>query len=255
MVGMHVTVATTASSFNGTFTIATVPTSTTFTYLQAGVNATSGNGVVQLVIQGDVYTDAVLTPLVQSAYTEAQFRLQQAGSKSLIKTDTLTLAAGDTEFTDTSDPALFSDFLAPRKLYQKIAGSTNKYFDMGEPCNEIPDIPASTYVQYWTWQQDGLYFSEATADLDIKIRYTESLPRISDADSQLLLRGIGESVGYYGAFIAAQSRGNPQALALNGLAEQKFTQFLNMQAHARQYQPARRAPYGGSGRGSGSWNF
>src|SRR5712692_8114401 len=45
--GQSVTIAGVSdSSFNGTFTIASVPSTTTFTYAQTGSNATSGGGTV-----------------------------------------------------------------------------------------------------------------------------------------------------------------------------------------------------------------
>lgn len=250
MPGMRVNVTAQDTSFNGTFTVATVPTTTTFTYLQVGSDVSSGSGIVQLLIEGDVYTDAVLLPLVNEAYRVCQSEMFADGSKTLIRSEVLTLAAGGTEFSATSDPILFPDFLSPRELFQKIAGSTNRYFAMGAPVNELPDIPAATYAQNWSWREDGLYFNEATSDLDIKIRYNAGLQTVSASDSEFIIRGILSPVASYGAYLAAQSRGNPQSLIFKQKFDEDITRFLNMQEHARQYQPVRRFPYGNSGRGN-----
>src|SRR6266567_604032 len=70
------------TSFNGTQTVASVPTSTTFTYNQALANANSGNGTVAILIQGDWATDAVLIPFANAAYRKLQRRMWMAGSKT-----------------------------------------------------------------------------------------------------------------------------------------------------------------------------
>lgn len=48
----------TDSSFNGTFTVATAPTSTTFTYAQTASNASSGNGIARKEAKIDAYWES-----------------------------------------------------------------------------------------------------------------------------------------------------------------------------------------------------
>ncbi len=111
------------TSFNGTQTVASVPTSTTFTYNQALANANSGNGTVAILIQGDWATDAVLIPFANAAYRKLQRRMWMAGSKTTTNEVILQLGVNFTQLSDSSTPQMPVDFLAPRELWERIQGS------------------------------------------------------------------------------------------------------------------------------------
>src|SRR5215469_2564658 len=179
-------------SFSGTQVVATTPTSTTFTYLQAGANTTSGNGIVSLLIQGDVYTDQVLLPLVNKAYRKLQFRLMQAGSRSTTSEVTFSnVPAGTTSLTDSTAPPfqLPVDFLAPRLIWDRTAGAL--YFNAAPmtPVDYLPNVAQGSFNRVFAWYQDGIYFLGATQTTDVRMRYVVGLPDASDPRSQLLIRG------------------------------------------------------------------
>src|SRR6266581_2431846 len=88
------------TAFNGTQTVTAVPTSTTFQYNQALGNVSSGNGVVNILIQGDWATDAVLVPFANAAYRKLQRRMLNAGSKSTTNEVILQLGANFTQLSD-----------------------------------------------------------------------------------------------------------------------------------------------------------
>src|SRR5215475_9657958 len=69
-IGMFVQISSvTDLSFNGSYLVNAILSPTQFTYIQPLLpNATSGNGIVYLLVQGDVYNDAVLLPLLNKAY-------------------------------------------------------------------------------------------------------------------------------------------------------------------------------------------
>lgn len=247
------------SSFNGTFQITAVPTSTTFTYAQTAADASSGTGTVSNIVQGDVFTDTVLLPFVSSGYRKVQSRLLMAGSKTSTETAELTLPIGTTEVSDTSDPQLPVDFLAPRIIQEKISGQPY-YGGAMSQVDVLPSQPQQAYNYYWSWKDESLFFVGSVNAMDIRLRYYKAVTNaITDASSTIYIRGGVDAVAFWGAYLAAQSRGSSQTLAIKGQFEEAIGELKNMQAHARNYVPGRRKCYGrsrtwgwGNGNGRGT---
>lgn len=233
----------TDSSFNGTQTVISVPSATTFTYNQAGANATSGNGVVSLLIQGDWATDAVLLPFANKAYRKVQKRMLQAGSKTMTNDVVLTPAmpVGMQILSDTSNPQLPSDFLAPRQLFERITG---QQFFCPPMCqvDALPNCPQYTYNRVFSWVNDTIQFIGATSALDLRIRYFVGFPNLSDGTSQIQIRGGLDPVASQTAFLASNSRAPGSGNNFAAMFEEDIKELLNMQAHSRQYLPGRRRP-------------
>lgn len=244
-------------SFNGTQTVVSVPTSTTFTYNQTGANVSSGNGVVSILIQGDWATDAVLVPFANAAYRKLQRRMWDAGSKSTSTEVILTNVAANTQqLSDTSTPQLPVDFLAPREIFERITGSGTGFigFVPMKPVDVLPNVPQAGYNGVFTWYGDTLNFLGATSALDIRLRYFVGFPAISDATSVITVRGAMDPIAYWTAFLAASSRGANNAAIFATQFEDAIREFLTMQVHARQYLVSRRRPYrGGRSRFGYGW--
>lgn len=239
------------TSFNGTQTVTATPTATTFQYNQTAANATSGNGVVQLAIQGDIFTDNVLLPLANKAYRKVQARLQSNGSKSMTSEAFLTLTANQTQLLDTTSPQLPVDFLAPRDLSERISGSNLAYVPMGQ-VNIIPSFPSNVPLAtngIFAWFEDGIYLPGATNAMDIRLRYFVAFPDVSSASGSFTIRGCEDVVATHTAYLAANSRGAANASMFLGMFNEDMTELLNLQAHARNYLVGRRRP-NNAGRGS-----
>lgn len=231
----------TDSSFSGSQVVFSIPTPTTFTYNQAGTNATSGNGTVSLLIQGDVWTDTVLIPLANKAYRKVQRRLAEAGSKSTTEEVIVTLAVGATDFSDTSSPQLPTDFLAPRQMWERISGTTD--FSEMSPVDVLPVYSSQpSYNRFFAWFNEGISFVGASNRLDVRLRYMNGLTPLSDGTSAILIRGGIDAVASQTAFLAAVSRGSPSATMFSAQFEEDMKELLNLQAHARQYVVGRRRP-------------
>jgi len=230
------------TSFNGTQTVFSVPSSTTFTYNQSGANASSGNGTVSLLIQGDVWNDAVLIPLANKAYRKVQRRLAEAGSKSTTEEAIISIPALATSLTDTTNPQLPADFLAPRELFERITGSGSQFAPMA-PVDVLPSYTtAPPFNRIFAWFNEGISFIGATNALDVRLRYMNGLTPLSDASSQILIRGGIDAVASETAYFAALSRGSPSATMFSAQFEEDIKELLNLQAHARQYLVGRRRP-------------
>lgn len=240
-------------SFNGTFQIVAVPTVTTFIYAQTGADATSGNGTVSNIIQGDWATDTVLLPFVNSAYRKVQARLNQSGSKTTTTTVVLSFDAGTLIIDDSTNPQLPNDFLAPRVIQERIQGVP--FF--GPPMREVdilPSYPMQAYNYVFRWQNEAISFPGSVNPMDIQMEYFKApLNVLQDATAQILIRGSIDAISYWAAFLAANSRGSTQAATFSGLFEQSMHELQNMQAHSRQYKPSRRMSY--NRRGRGGWGY
>lgn len=241
----------TDTSFNGTQTVFSTPTATTFTYNQTGANANSGNGVVSLLIQGDVWADTVLVPLANKAYRKVQRRLEEAGSKSTTGEVILSLAVGQVSLNDSSTPQLPNDFLAPRELFERITGSGSNFSTMS-PIDVLPNISQTGFNRVFAWFDESISFIGATNALDVRMRYMKGLPAISDASSPIAIRGGVDAVATQTAFLAATSRGSPSSAVFSAQFEADIKELLSLQSKARQYLPARRRPYNRRGFGRGS---
>jgi len=228
------------SSFNGTQIITTVPTATTFTYGQALADAISANGTSELLIQGDVWSDTVLIPLANKAYRKVQRRLAEAGSKTTTDEVIIDMPIGQIALTDSSSPQLPPDFLAPRQVWERIHG-TQFFSDMIQT-DVLPSYSQTGANRWWSWFNESINFIGSTNAMDVRLRYFLGLPSISDATSDILIRGGIDAMASQTAYLAAMARGSSSAPAFAGAFEQDMKELLNLQAHARQYVPGRRRP-------------
>lgn len=246
----------TDSTYNGTQTVASVPSPTTFTYVTTGlVNASSANGTASLLIQGDTYMDAVLLPFVNKGYRKVQTRFLEAGHKSATSEVIIpNLPALTKSLTDSTSPQLPPTFLAPREIFERITGS-GAAFGLMSPCDDLPKLSAGATIAtngVWTWREDGIYFAGASNALDVLLKFFVAQTPLTDASSPLTLRGCLDPVASYAAFLAGTSRGSAIAPTFKEQFEEDIKEFLNLHAHARQYLPGRRRPNNRSrGRGYG----
>lgn len=232
----------TDSSFNGSQKVTAVPTANSFTYAQSGPNTASGNGVVSVLVQGDWAMDAVLLPFANKAYRKVQSLLRRAGSKTTTNDVVLTpsMPIGMQILSDTSNPQLPADFLAPREVYERIVG-TIQFGRMGS-VNALPNLAQQTLNGCYSWFEDSINFIGATGQVDIRLRYFSGFPSLSDGTSQIQIRGGEDAVASYTAFLAANSRQPETSQAFLQQFGEDMEELLNMQVHARQYKPGRRRP-------------
>ena len=239
------------SSFSGTQTVINVPTSTSFQYVNVGGPATSGNGIVQEIVQGDWATDAVLLPFANKAYRKVQNKLLANGSKTQTNEAYTTLPVNAIQWLDTTSPALPADFLAPRDLAERINGSGLAYVPMRQ-VNVLPSFQDNTIRNtngMYAWFNEGLFFLGAINALDVRLRYFTALPDISDGTGQFLIRGSEDAIASQTAFLASRSRTGASIFA--DMYQEDIKELLKMQAHARNYVVGRRKP-NNYGRGSSS---
>ncbi len=235
-------------TFNGKYPVLTVPTITTFTVENPDVDASSGHGYIDQIGRGDVYTNTVLLNFVKLAYRTVQRELLGEGNKGMTRELVLeNFSANATVINDATFPALPTDFLAPREVWERPYLSTVRFKWM-QPVNVIPDRPIAPYNCVYAWYDDSLYFVGANQALDLKIRYYSAEPDIFSEDSLILIRGGLDAVVYKGAMLACGSRSSPLLPVWNQEYTVAIERMKDLQEHARQYLPSRRRPYGRGGR-------
>ncbi len=157
-VGYTVTVAgVTDLSFNGTFTIASVPSTTTFTYAQVGSNATSGSGTVTMQ-QGNLVA-------LNNLYSGSQ----PAGNNGLCGSGSGTIAASPTGAVRSGNAVSITTTAAHGLLvgqWSTITGVTDTSFNGSYQVMSVPTSTSFTYAQVAPDATSGSGSANVTASIN-----------------------------------------------------------------------------------------
>ncbi len=204
---------------------------------------------------GNLFTDGLLLPYLNSAYRKVQRELANIQSSTfLVDNATVVVpavSAADPSMqvaiTDATAPPnqLPSDLLVPVKLWERLNGSSDDFQEIVDLTGHggLPSRPQGVSLDVWEWRADGLYFLGATTDRQVRIRYQKAFPDLSDATSTVLIRNAQEPIAYYTAAMAAMARGSPLAEKWD-LAGTDALEDLIIRATQREQQTVRRRrPY------------
>lgn len=199
-------------------------------------------------VLGDVYTDAVLLPFVQSAYRDLQRRLVEYGVSVMIRETDLTVLAGTTVLDDASTPPLPTGFIVPHSLREKPAGGTEKFQQMQKHVSGLPDMDQDVNLNVWEWRDNAIQFVGATRDIVVKIRYEVQLPDLTQSGPTtniILIRGGEEAMALRTAGLAVRSRGvRTGAVDLMGEYMAEVRRMVRRNRKPEQRKSRRRRPYG-----------
>lgn len=156
---------------------------------------------------GTIYTDNVLLPFIQSAYSELQTEFLLNGLQSLSEISAVIDVTAGT--TSLSVP---SDFVSPIKLQERADGGTaDDWVDMTELRHDYEQTDSTT-LNYWTFREDGIYVGPATTNRDVKLYYYKSLT-VSSINSTIPIIGADEFLAARTAEAAARYIGMNPVLA------------------------------------------
>jgi hypothetical protein len=207
--------------------------------------------------QGNLFTDAVLLPYVNSAYRKLQRALGNAGGGGFL-TDNVTLivpavTAPDpslqVSITDSTAPPnqLPTDLLLPEKIWERpaAAGSTQDFVEMVDLSQHggLPSRVQNVILSVWEWRADGIYFLGATQDTQIRLRYLKAYPDLTDATSPVLVRNAQEAIAYAAAALAAWARGSPLAEKWDDAASDAIEDLITEAVRREQQSARRRRPF------------
>jgi hypothetical protein len=204
---------------------------------------------------GNLFTDALLLPYVNSAYRKVQRALANVQSGTFLSDNALLVVSGvaqpdaslQVSITDATAPPnqLPPDLLVPEKLWERPSGSSDDFTEMTDLTGHggLPSEPQGATLRYWEWRADGLYFLGATQDTQIRLRYQKSYPDLTDASSPVLIRQAQEAIAYAAAAMAGAARGAPLAERWDAAAIDALEDLLARATQREQHTTRRRRPF------------
>ncbi len=205
--------------------------------------------------QGNLFTDAVLLPYVNSAYRKLQRALGNAGGGGFL-TDNVTLIVPavttphpslQVSITDSTAPPnqLPTDLLLPEKIWERPNASTQDFVEMVDLSQHggLPSRVQNVILSVWEWRADGIYFLGATQDTQIRLRYLKAYPDLTDATSPMLVRNAQEAIAYAAAALAAWARGSPLAEKWDDAASDAIEDLITEAVRREQQSARRRRPF------------
>lgn len=203
---------------------------------------------------GTVFTDALLMPLLNSAYRGLQRELAENGVSVLIEQQDLNLepdpATGvtDTEISDASSPQLPSDCLMPHMLWERATANATDVFVPMEKFTgggSMLNLQPSTYLRLWEWREDKINLIGATQAITVRMRYEKLLPALTLGTDPIQVRAAVDPLAFATAALAARSRG-ARALAQDmlGTAQMATENLIERYVRPEQTKGRRRRPYG-----------
>jgi hypothetical protein len=185
------------------------------------------------------WSNSVLLPYFKIAYDEAVKRYQDEGIAFVSEVSSaLTVTAGAKSITT------LTDLIAPIKLEERAALSSDLYFPMQEESWE-PDVELTEELRYWTFREGEIKLVGATVNREVRVYYTKSLSSITTVGNTVAIPDAKLFLMYRTSALAAGlSGGNSErARELDNEAERAFQAIINVQVKAKQGNPVRHRGY------------
>lgn len=202
---------------------------------------------------GNVFTDTLLMPLLNSAYRGLQRELAENGVSVMAEQQDIELDVDadtgitNTEISDVSNPQLPTDCLMPHMMWERAAANTAGVFVPMEKFTSgggMLNLQPSGYLRLWEWREDKINLIGATQAITVRVRYEKLLPLLTIATDPVQIRSATDALGFATAALAARSRG-ARALAqdLLGTAQMATEQMIERYVRPEQTKGRRRMPY------------
>jgi len=204
---------------------------------------------------GNLFTDAVLLPYLNSGYRKVQRAIGNAGGGGFIQDDALLVVAAvagqdaslQVALSDATAPPnqLPTDLLVPLKIWERPNLSTQEFDEMVDLTlhGGLPSRVQDVVLSVWEWRADGLWFVGATQDTQIRLRYLKAYPDFTDATSPVLVRNAQEALAYATAALAGWARGSPLAEKWDDAAADAIEDLVVAAVRREQQTARRRRPF------------
>jgi hypothetical protein len=205
--------------------------------------------------QGNLFTDTLLLPYLNSAYRKVQRAIGNIGAGGFIQDDSLLVVAAvaqqdpslQVSITDATAPPnqLPTDLLVPLKIWERPNGSSDDFLEMVDLSRHggLPSRDQDVNLGVWEWRADGLWFVGATQDTQIRLRYLKAYPDFTDSTSPVLVRNAQEALAYATAALAGWARGSPLAEKWDDAAADAIEDLVSAAVRREQQSTRRRRPY------------
>lgn len=183
-------------------------------------------------------TDEKFLPYLRMAYNYLQSEMQSNGIQCINSEEVKTILANTDEYLP-----LPADLVIPRTILERGDGTTDEYREMSYR-NNIPSITPGTYLNYWTYRLDRIFFLPATTNRQVKLIYQNAYPAVQDPNGMLLGKAetylTAKSAALYLLFVRQSPTLAEQA---NTIAERELAEIINAQVKLMQSIPIRRKGY------------
>jgi hypothetical protein len=204
---------------------------------------------------GNLFTDTVLLPYLNSGYRKVQRAIGNAGGGGFIQDDALLVVPAVTGqdaslqvfLSDATPPPnqLPTDLLVPLKIWERPNLSAQEFDEMVDLTlhGGLPSRVQDVVLSVWEWRADGLWFLGATQDTQIRLRYLKAYPDFTDATSPVLVRNAQEALAYATSALAGWARGSPLAEKWDDAAADAIEDLVVAAVRREQQSARRRRPF------------
>jgi hypothetical protein len=193
------------------------------------------------------FTNVAMQPFLDIALTELSEMFEDNGLPATTLTSMeLPVRAGMLDIGGNTGPALPIDLVEITSLWERYLGSNVGFIRMSKR-DYLPETPTqTTYLIYWSWQNQIINFIGATADVGVKIEYVGNVfPKIQSDDTIIPIINAKNPLTFRTAALAAEFIGEnkDRADSLNGQGGAAVDRLINLSLRGEQAVVTRRKPF------------
>lgn len=187
---------------------------------------------------GNEATDAILLSHLRTAHGLMTSELEQNQIQVINEEVTKTITANTSEYFP-----LPPDLVIPQAMYERDGTSTEEFRPMTYR-NNLPQVTPISFLEYWTYRIDRIFFVPATVDREVKLIYSKAYPVPQTSDAILISRSQNFLAAMTAAIYLRFVRQNfPLSDAARTIADSHMEDLINVQVKLMQSQPIRRKGY------------
>lgn len=196
-------------------------------------------------VSGVTWPDALLLPLLQTAFSEMNAKLVANGTAIVRNQESIvTIPAIDPSVTPPIPfPSLPSNLVFPISLQEKQSGDDIEFFVTMFEVDFVPMVDPVEELRYWAWQGQQIMLVGATVAVDVLLRYRGSLTIPQTLNDSLGFIFAENYLGPRIASLAAMSSGNESYQSFQAQADSNLDTVLRLNIVGSQGVGKRRGSY------------
>lgn len=191
------------------------------------------------------FTYTAILPFLQLVYQELSEEAENNDLPIINEVDDLVVSVGMTDIGGATGPALPTDLIEIRSLWERLNGTTDDFIPM-DRLNYLPTIQQKTdALVFWTWQNQIIQFLGATTDRQVRLNYLgNTLGTIVDETSPISMINAVTFLEFRTAALCSMYIGENEtrATALQGDAQNALERLINPSVKGQQSIAIRRRP-------------
>lgn len=145
----------------------------------------------------------------------------------------------------SANPNFFlpGDCILPVRLWERVTGQDAVFIPMTQAKDGLPAVVKTSYLRWWEWREDAIYFSGANQSLDIRIRYKRLIADVTSSTTPIPLIRCAVALAYLFVEVFAAARGSIVLPVFQKEKEDAIKQLINQTTRKHQRINYRRQPY------------